>query len=163
MNNKIKNTIITLLIFGILLALVIYAFKTSDFSNLDKVRDGMDTKLKAKIAKKRYYNTDVKVKDNGLLNLGDFEINIGHGQKLITNISAKYHKPDGWGMSTGIDNELLSKGSIIRNAVIEAIMNKKESDVRSYRVKTEIIDNINSTLSSTRVEKIYFNKLIISE
>lgn len=163
MSEKLKSFFIGLLLLALLITLVIYAFMTSDFSNLDKVRDGMDSKLKAKIAKKRYYNTDVKIKDDGLINLGDFEINIGNGQKLITNISAKYYKPDGWAMSSGIDDELNSKGSIIRHAVIEAIMNKKERDVRSYRVKSSIIENINSNLSSTRVEEIYFNRLIIAD
>jgi flagellar basal body-associated protein FliL len=162
MNERFKNIIIILLIFAIVGALIYYAFVTSDFSNLKKA-SGMDSKLKEKIAKKRYYNTDVKIEDNAMVNLGDFEINIGNGQKLITNISAKYDKPSGWGMSIGVDDELKSKGSVIRHSVINAIMNQKEKDVRSYKVKHAIIDAINSNLNTTTVEDVYFNRLIIAE
>lgn len=162
MNEKVKNLLILVLLLGILGALVYYAFVTSDFSNLKKA-SGMDSDLKAKIAKKRYFNMDVKIKDDGLVSLGDFEINIGNGQKLITNISAKYDEPDGWGMSIGVEDEIKSKGSILRHAVINAIMNQKESDVRSYKVKSAIIENMNSNLSSTTIEDVYFNRLIIAE
>ncbi|MCW8839122.1 MAG: flagellar basal body-associated FliL family protein [Thiovulaceae bacterium] len=163
MSEKIKNILILLIFIAILAVLGVYGFMTSDFSNLDKVRNGMDSKLKAKIAKKRYYNTDVSIKDDGVISLGDFEINIGNGHKLVANISAKYDKPSGWGMSSGVDNELSSKGTLLRHAIIEAIMNKKETDVRSYRVKSAIIDSMNTHLSSTRIEDVYFNKLIVAE
>lgn len=164
MFQRMKNIIVALLLLGILITLVIYAFVKSDFSNLKKRTDGMDSKLKEQIAKRRYYSTNVKIEDNAIINLGDFEINIGKGQKLITNISLKYDKPDGWGMSSfGIDDELQSKGSILRHATIEAIMNQKEKDVRSYKVKKAIISNLNSKLSSTKIEDVYFNRLIISD
>lgn len=162
MSEKIKNIAIALIIIGMLVALLIYAFNMSDFSNLNKKTTSGNDKIKAKAAKKRYFNMEVEV-DNGLINLGDFEINIGNGQKLITNISAKYDDPSGWGLSSGVEGELRSKGDILRHATIEAIMNQKESDVRSYRVKTAIIDNMNSHISSTKVEEIYFNKLIVAE
>lgn len=163
MPEKIKNILIGILVLAALIALFTYAFITSDFSNLDKARNGPENKLKAKMAKKRYYNTDVEISNDGVLNLGDFEINIGNGQKLIANISLKYKEAKGWGISSGIDDELLSKGTILRHSVIESIMNKQESDVRSYRVKSSIMDNINANLSSTQVEEVYFNKLIVAE
>jgi flagellar basal body-associated protein FliL len=163
MNAKFKNIIIILTILAVFAALVYYAFVTSDFSNLKKVDTSVDYRLKEKIAKKRYYSTDVEIKDNGIVDLGDFEINIGNGQKLITNISAKYDKPEGWGMAIGVDDEIKAKSSIIRHSVIEAIMNQKEKDVRSYKVKKAIISNINRNLSNTTVEDIYFNRLIIAD
>lgn len=163
MNERFKNIIIVLLILAIFAALLYYAFVTSDFSNLKKVDTSMDFRLKEKIAKKRYFDTDVRIQDNGIVNLGDFEINIGNGQKLITNISAKYDRPDGWGMSIGVDDEIKAKGSVIRHSVIDAIMNQREKDVRSYKVKEAIISNINRNLKNTTVEDIYFNKLIIAE
>lgn len=163
MNDKFKNIIIFLAVFAFLAALVYYAFVTSDFSNLKKVDTSVDYRLKEKIAKKRYYSTDVEIKDNGIVDLGDFEINIGNGQKLITNISAKYDKPDGWGMAIGVDDEIKAKSTVIRHSVIESIMNQHERDVRSYKVKEAIISNINRNLSTTTVEDIYFNRLIIAE
>jgi len=163
MSEKIKNILIIIVVFLLILALAIYGYMTSDFSNIDKANNGMNNKLKAQIAKKRYYNTDVKIKDNSLVSLGDFEINIGSGQKLITNISAKYDEPDGWGLSSSIEDELKSKGALMRHSVIEAIMNQKEKDVRSYRVKSAIIDKMNTNLSSTKIENIYFNRLIIAD
>ena len=163
MSRNLKNVIGFLLALAVLAALVYYAFMTSDFSNLKKVDPSSSYRLKDKIAKKRVYDTDVKVRDNGIVDLGDFEINIGNGQKLITNISAKYDKPEGWGMSSGVDDEIKSKGSIIRHAVIEAIMNQHERDVRNYKVKSAIVSNINKNLSTTSVEDVYFNKLVISE
>ncbi len=163
MSSKIKNIFIAILILALLIALMIYAFLTSDFSNIKKVSGGMDSDLKAKIAKRKYYSTDVEIKDDGVVDLGDFEINIGNGQKLITNISAKYNKPDEWSISSGIDDEIKSKSGLIRHSVIDAIMNQKESDVRSYKVKKAIVENINKNLSTTTVEDVYFNRLIISE
>jgi len=163
MNNKIKNILIGLLSLGLIIGLMVYAFITSDFSNLDKVNNGMDSKLKAKIAKKRYYSTDVKIQDNGMLDLGDFEINIGNGQKLITNISAKYNESSSWSISSNIEDEIKSKSSILRHSVIDAIMNQKENDVRSYKVKKAIINNMNKSLSTTSVKDIYFNRLIVSD
>jgi len=162
MSEKIKNIFVALIIIATLVALLIYAFQTSDFSNLNKKTTSGNDKMKSKAAKKRQFNMDVEV-DNGIVNLGDFEINIGNGQKLVTNISAKYDNPSGWGMSSGVESELVSKGSVLRHATIEAIMNQKESDVRSYRVKHAIIDNMNSNLSSTRIEEVYFNRLIIAD
>jgi flagellar basal body-associated protein FliL len=163
MNDKIKNIIIALILLGLVAGLMVYAFMTSDFSNLKKAHNGMDSDLKAKIAKKRYYSTSVEIKDDGVVDLGDFEINIGNGEKLITNISAKYDKPSGWGVSSGVDDEIMSKSGILRHSVIEAIMNQKESDVRSYKVKQAIVDNLNKNLSTTTVEDVYFNRLIISD
>ncbi|WP_373071108.1 flagellar basal body-associated FliL family protein [Sulfurimonas sp.] len=163
MNEKFKNIIIFLTIFAFLAGLVYYAFVTSDFSNLKKVDTSMDFRMKEKIAKKRYYSTAVEIKENGIVDLGDFEINIGNGKKVIANISAKYDKPDGWGMAIGVDDEIKSKSTVIRHSVIEAIMNQHESDVRSYKVKEAIISNINRNLSNTTVEDVYFNRLIIAE
>jgi len=163
MNDKLKNILTGLLLLGLLGGLMYYAFITSDFSNLNKVNNVMDSNLKAKIAKKRYYNTSVEIKNDGIVDFGDFEINIGNGQKLITNISAKYDKPSSWGVSSGVDDEIKSKSGILRHSVIDAIMNQKESDVRSYKVKKAIIDNLNNNLSTTTVEDVYFNRLIISE
>ena len=163
MSDKMKGIFIFLFFFALIVILSIYGFMTSDFSNLSKVDSSLDSNLKAKIAKKRYYSTEIVIKDDGVVDLGDFEINIGNGHKLITNISAKYEKHGGWGMSSGVDDEISSKGTLLRHAAIEAIMNKHEADVRSYRVKSAIIDSMNRHLSSTRVEDIYFNKLIVAE
>jgi flagellar basal body-associated protein FliL len=163
MSEKLKSIFIFLLFLGLLVSLVIYAFMTSDFSNLKKATNGMTSDLKEKIANKRRYSTDVEIRENEVVSLGDFEINIGKGQKLIANISLKYDKPDGWGMSSGIDNELKSKATILRHATIEAIRNQKEKDVKSYKVKAAIMESINSNLSSTSVKDVYFNRLIISD
>jgi flagellar basal body-associated protein FliL len=163
MSDKFKTILITILFLGLLIGLFVYAFLTSDFSNLKKAENGMDSDLKNKIAKKRYYNTDVEIQANDMVNLGDFEINIGDGQKLITNISLKYDKPKGWGVGSGVDDELMLKGSILRHATIEAIRNQKETDVKSYKVKEAIMNNINPSLSTTSVENVYFNRLIIAD
>jgi flagellar basal body-associated protein FliL len=163
MSEKIKTILISILFLILIVGLFIYAYLTSDFSNLKKASNGVDSNLKDHIAKKQYYNTDVEIRSNGIVNLGDFEINIGDGQKLITNISLKYDKPKGWGVGSGVDNELKLKGSILRHSTIEAIRNQKEKDVKSYKVKKAIISNINSNLSTTNVEDVYFNRLIISD
>ena len=164
MPKKIKNIIYTILSLTALIALSVYGYMTSDFSKIKKYdNNNIRDDFKSKIAKERYYTTKVKIKNDGMLHLGNFEINIANDKKLIANISLKYTIPDDIWKNSKAKKEMLSNGAVIRNITIETILNKESNDIFNYKVKNEIIDNINPYLTNTKIEAIYFNEYIVSD
>ena len=164
MSSKIKNIVYFILISMVIIMITIYGYITSDFSKIKKFTGtSTHTNLKTKIAKKRYYSTDVNIENDGVLHLGDFEINIASDKKLVANISLKYTIPKDVWQNSKAKNEMLDNGPVIRNIIIETILNKESNNIINYRVKNEIINNINPFLTHTKIEAIYFNEFIVSD
>ena len=163
MSNKTKNIIYFILTIGAIGALAVYGYITSDFSKIKKYDGNAREEFKAKIAKELYYSTKVRIQSDGMLHLGHFEINIASNKTLIANISLKYTVPDDTWKNSKAKNEILKNGPVIRNMIIETILNKKAKDILNYRVKNEIISNINPYLTHTKIEAIYFNEFVVSD
>lgn len=164
MSNKTKSIIYFILTTIAVGALAVYGYMTSDFSKIKKYdNNNIRDDFKSKIAQERHYSTDVKIKNDGMLHLGHFEINISNNKKLIANISLKYTIPSDIWKNSKAKKEMLNNGPVIRNIIIETILNKKFNDILNDRIKDEIINNINPYLTNTKIEAIYFNKFIVSD
>ncbi len=163
MPKKTKNIIYIILTIIIVITLAIYGYMTSEFSKIKKYDNNIRDDIKSKIAKQRHYSTEAKIINDGILHLGHFEINIANNKKLIANISIKYNIPKSIWKNSKAKKEMLKNGPVIRNIVIETILNKTSYEIISYRVKNKIINNINPYLTNTKIEAIYFNEFIVSD
>ncbi len=174
MQNIVKITI-WIIVAILLILLIIYGVSTSDFTNLKKyekneygindIREKMQTpsKRKQEIAKERFYTNRVTIKSSTMANLGDFTVNIAGDKKLILNISLKYKdkNKDSWLSSSDIKNEILTKGDILRDAVIHTFSNSNNARASNDKMKEELMKNINTCLSQGEIEDVYFNRFLI--
>ncbi len=159
---------------AIVLLLLAYGISQSDFSKIKKydevdssnprARMNKHSDLKEHIAKERRYSTKVRIKDGSMASLGDFTISISGGKILTTNISLKYKnkKSNSFLNRKSVEKEIVEKGDILRNSVINVISHNKNTNVANNRMKNEIVKNINNYLSDGEVEDIYFNKFIVN-
>ena len=154
--------------FGLILFLVgiAYGINSSDFSKIKKYdepdstpKDVPISKEKQRYAAARNYSTAVKVQGNGMISLGDFTMNVADGKLLTANISVKY-KDNTKSWFDGEESDLVSKSSVLRNSVINA-MHGSNAHTNSNDVKDKIRNNLNKHLSDGQVEAVYFNKFII--
>jgi len=174
MLRKITTILIWLILAALLVLVIFYGISTSDFKNLKKydeegygstIRDKIQnpSKRKQEIAKELFYTNRVTIKSSTMVNLGDFTINIAGDKKLILNISLKYKNKnkDSWLSTGGAKNEILSKGDILRDAVIHTFSNSNSARVTNSRMKKELVKNINAYLSEGEIEEVYFNRFLI--
>lgn len=155
MAKKNKSNLFTIVISLTLLFFIIYAFSNSDFSKLKKY-----DQMSASSAPNGNFARHVKIRRDNMLDLGDFEINVKDNKKLITNISAKFKSSTKSWNSTS-NRDITRNGVVIRNTIIETILNKDPDYLMFDKVKLEIIDNINRQLVDTKIEEIYFNEFIV--
>lgn len=175
MLKKIIKIFIWALVVALVILLIIFGVSKSDFKNLKKyneeeyginnVREMMQnpSKKKQEIAKERFYTNRVTIKSSTMANLGDFTINIDGDKKLILNISLKYKNKssNSWLSTNSVENEILAKGDILRDAVINTFSNSKNARVTNNRMKIELAKSINAYLSNGEVEEVYFNRFLI--
>jgi flagellar FliL protein len=175
MINKVIKifTIVTITIIVVLL--LAYGVSQSNFNNLKKydekdndlnsVRAQMLTPSKEKIAiaEERFYTTNVKIKKGDMASLGDFTMNISGNRKLTTNISLKFKEKKGinWFGGDSVEDEILDKGVVLRNAVINVISNNENARITNKKMKKEIVNSLNQYLSDGEIEEIYYNNFII--
>jgi len=95
---KIIRKAIQIVVTLIVLLLLAYGVSKSDFNNIKKYDESDDSnKLeipmseeKRKMAQGRIFSTKVVINSNTMANLGDFELNIQGGKKLIMNMSLEF-------------------------------------------------------------------------
>ena len=174
MFNKIVKTLIIFVSGAIILLLLAYGISQSDFSKIKKYdetdnssprsRMNVHSELKDNIAKERRYSTKIKIKEGDMASLGDFTINISGGQILTTNISLKYKnkKSNSFLNMDSVEDEILKKGTILRNSVITIISHNKNATVANEKMKKELVENMNNYLSNGKIEEVYFNRFIIN-
>ena len=150
--------------FVIFMAGIIYGVMTSDFTKIksyDQIKKEEKspkmTKAKQHIASQRKYSVAIEEQDNGMLNLGDFTMNLSDGSKLVANISVDYKNNNYFSSEK---EDMISKSGVLRNAVIKAIqgsnIHRNNDDV-----KEKIKENLNKYLTDGEVKHIYFNRFII--
>jgi len=156
-------TILTLII----LALLAYGVSKSDFTNIKKYDDGKDpnsaTGFKTRAAQKRQYSREVKIESDNSANLGDFTISVSNRKKLIANISLTFKENNkyDWLLGKSVNGEIVDKGDILRNSVIQTMSNSGYSNPNNENMKNRLKDNINKHLSNGQVEEVYFNRFIL--
>lgn len=169
MFHKIVKTLIFIIITLIVLILIAYGVSKSDFSNIKKY-DEKDTSprsaissMKDKIAKERYYTTKVRIKSGEMASLGDFTMNISGNRKLTANVSLKFknNASNSWIGGDNVEKEIISKGDILRSAVVHVISDSQNADISNSKMKREMVDTMNNYLSEGKIEEVYFNKFII--
>jgi len=168
---KIIRKAIQLVITLIILLLLAYGVSKSDFNNIKKYDESDDSKKlevpmsgeKRKMAQGRRFSTKVVVNSDSMANLGDFELNIQGGKKLIMNMSMEFknnNKNDSWFSSSSVKKEIVKKGAVLRSSVIDTLSHYNNVDIHNEKMQESLIKNMNNYLSDGEIEKIYFNKYI---
>jgi flagellar basal body-associated protein FliL len=163
---KAIKVVVTLII----LLLLAYGISKSDFNKIKKY-DEEDTspatslplsQAKLNHAQQRRFSTKVTAQANGMISLGDFEVNIQNDKKLIINMSIKYknHDSKGWLDSKDVKQEIIKKGVVLRSAVIDTLSYYDNVDINNKKMNKSLIENMNNHLSEGEVESIYFNKYL---
>ena len=170
LENIIKTAIKVIVVFIILLLLA-YGVSKSDFNNIKKYDEKDDSqrtelpmsKQKSKSAQERRFSTKVVISGGDLANLGDFELNIQGGKKLVMNMSLKFkdnNKNKGWFSSSDVKQEIVTKGVVLRSTVIDTLSHYNNVDINNEKMQESLIQNMNNYLSEGEVEQIYFNKYL---
>ncbi|MDA3909245.1 MAG: flagellar basal body-associated FliL family protein [Sulfurimonas sp.] len=175
MFEKVIRVFIGIIVALIVVLILAYGVSKSDFNNLKKydeqdnsisdIRSRMQipSEQKKQIAKERYYTTKVSIKEGSMASLGDFTMNIAGGRKLTANISLKFKEKKGnsWLSGNRVEDEIVAKGDVLRNAVINTISGNKNVSVANNHMKKELVKNINNYLADGEVEEVYFNRFIV--
>ena len=166
MHNLIKKIIIGVVVLIGVLLLVIGVMR-SEFGNIKKFDSGGKSARDMMSNFKpggNGYSTSVSIGTSSIANLGDFTFNISSDKKLIANISIKY-KQNGiaswFSDDEKIKNEIIKKGTILRDAVINTMIGNTDARADSKKMRTELKNSINSELVEGQIEEVYFNKFII--
>ncbi len=97
-----------------------------------------------------------------MANLGDFTFNSGGRTKIVANISLKFkNSKDSFFSSGSAKEEIQKRGVILRNAIIDTMMDNHGVKTNSDKIKNELLHNINSQLSQATATDIYFNQFIV--
>jgi len=155
----LKNLIFIIL--SILAILILAHFSLeSDFAKVNqKNGKGSDAgyRMKTKYYKEFYYSTKFKenINNENILSLGYFTVNINNTKhnKLIIKVSIKTKKE-------AIDS-IMDNQSVIRNDVINSVVNIDSSNINPKRVSAEIKKGLNNRLKNETVEDVYFEEFIV--
>ena len=166
MLRKIIKIILLLVVALIVLLLLAYGISKSDFTKIKKYDENdpnAGLKLKAKIAKERFYTNRVTITEKSIANLGDFTLNVPKNRTLTTNISIKFKDKDSdnWLSPKKAAHEITDKGDVLRSVVIDTISNHRNADVSNEKIKATLVNGMNNYLNDVEVEEIYFNKYIV--
>ena len=154
-------------IIGVLL--IILGVLKSDFRTVKKFEGGgksprdMMSSSSPKVNRSAY-STSVSIGSDSVANLGDFTFNVGGDKKLITNISLKYEQKGdkGWfSDDKKIKNEIMKKGTILRDATIDVMMGNPNLQADSTEMRNTLKKSINNKLNEGEIKEVYFNKFII--
>ncbi len=156
----LKNLFYVLLSILAIIVLVHFSLE-SDFAKVNsdnkKVSDA-GYKIKTKYYKELYYSTKFKRNTNNenILSLGYFTVNINNkakNNKLMIKVTVEIEE--------GVIDSIMSNQSVIRNDVIDSVINLKSSSVNPENVSTAIQNNLNKRLRSNVVKDVYFEEFII--
>lgn len=168
--HKLIKKAIAVVVGLIIFLSMIVGVLTSDFNKIKKF-DSDDKSARAMISslnkssKNRYYNTEISIDSSiNMANLGDFTFNVGKEKMLVANISLKY-KPyensNKWmNDNKNIKKEIMKKSAILRDAVIDTMIDNYDVSENRQEMKRYIQKNVNKKLSSGEIEEVYFNKFI---
>ena len=138
-----KAVLVVIVLIGILLTIV--GVLTSEFNTIKKFDSGGKSprELMSRTISKasKQYNTQISVDtENNMANLGDFTFNIGKDKKLIANISFKYsaNKDTNWFEDDDIKNEIMKKNIILRDTIINTMIEHTDISASSKRIKREL-------------------------
>ncbi len=163
----LKKAIMVVAILIVILGMIVGVL-TSDFKKIKKFDSSEKSPrqlVSSIVNSSKYYNTRISInKDSNIANLGDFTFNVSNKKMLIANISLKYKsnkQSTKWSDNTEeIQQEIMKKGTILRDAVIDTMIGSYDTNANSKRMKREIKRNINKKLSEGEIEEVYFNKFI---
>ena len=112
-------------------------------------------KMKTKFYEELYYSTEFKrdLNNDNMLSLGNFIVNTNNQRKLIMKVTIETEEDT-------IDT-IMDRQSVIRNDVIDSILNLKSSCINQDRASREIKKNLNQRLKADVVKNVYFEKFII--
>ena len=149
---------ITLSILAILI--LVHFSLESDFAKVNqKIAKGSDAgyRMKTKYYKEFYYPTKFKknADNENILSLGYFTLNINNTKHkiLIIKVSIKTKKE-------AIGN-IMNNQSVIRNDVINSVVNIDPSNINPKRVSAKIKKGLNSRFKNETVEDVYFEEFIV--
>jgi len=164
---KIMSAAILILL-GILV--LIMGIQESEFGNIKKYdKKSGDKSFSNMVAPGRTdrsrHDQSVKLEGNSRANLGDFNFNIAGDKTLVANISLKYkstkEEKDWFGDSNDIEDEIIKKSVLLRDATINTMIGNKRATINSEKIRRELKKSINENLTCGEVEEVYFNKFLI--
>ena len=165
LRNLIKNIAIAV-VSMIVLLLMIVAMRQSDFSKINKYDKKDKTPRVISYQKKPSMHgliPPISINtDSSLANLGNFVFNVAGDKKLIANISLKYNSnATSWFNKDDIEDEILKKNTIIRDAIIDTMIGHNNASANSKQMRKDLKENINKTLSNGKIQEVYFNEFIL--
>lgn len=158
---KILISLMFILSFALLVIVLIKLSLESDFAKVSTKKlhgDDSGYKMKTKYYKEFYYSTGFKrnPSNENMVSLGHFTVNINDNMrhsKLLVKVSIEAE-------DDAID-EIMKRQSVIRNDVIDSILDIKSSGVDQERLSIEIKKNLNKRLKGDVVKNVYFEKFIV--
>lgn len=158
---KILISLMFILSSALLIMILIKLSLESDFAKVNtKELHGSDAgyKMKTKYYKELYYSTGFTRNPNNenMVSLGNFTVNINDNMmhnKLIIKVSIEADED-------AID-DIMGRQSVIRNDVIDSILDIKSSGINQERLSIEIKNNLNKRLKGDVVKNVYFEKFIV--
>ena len=155
---KILISLIFIVLFILVVSILIKFSLESDFAKINsKNLHGGDAgyKMKTKYYKELYYSTEFKrdASNENMLSLGNFTVNIHDHKKLIMKVSIETEKDT-------IDT-IMARQSVIRNDVIDSIINLKVKGINQESASIAIKNNLNKRLEGDVVKNVYFEKFLI--
>ena len=156
----LKNLIIVVVSILAILILIHFSLE-SDFAKVNsqnqKVSDA-GYKMKTKYYKELYHPTKFKKDSNNenILSLGSFTININNDtkyNKLMISVSIETEEDT-------IDS-IMGSQAVIRDDVIDSVINLKSSNINPESVSIGIKNNLNNRLKGNVVKNVYLEEFII--
>lgn len=158
---KILISLMFILSFALLVMILIKLSLESDFAKVStKKLHGSDAgyKMKTKYYEELYYSTGFKrnPSNENMVSLGNFTVNVNDNlihNKLLIKVSIEADED--------VIDDIMDRQSVIRNDVIDSIMNLKPAGITQERLSIEIKKNLNNRLKGDVVKNVYFEKFIV--
>ena len=154
------NLLFAVLAIFIIMILIHFSLQ-SDFAKVNvKKNEGVDAgyKMKSKYYKEFYYPTKFKrdTRNENILSLGSFTININNNvknNKLMIKVSVETEED--------VIDSFMGSQSVIRDDVINSVINLSSSKINPANVSTAIQNNLNKRLKGNVVKGVYLEEFII--
>ena len=170
MPRKLIKIMSMMILFLMMVLMIILGIQESEFSKIKKYdKDNGGGKSFSNMVvpgrtKQKTFSSSVTIEGNSRANLGDFRFNVDEDKTLVANISLVYKstkKDDDWFGSDDIEEELVKKSILLRDAAINTMIGNKRATIESRKIRNELKKNINENLKCGEVEEVYFNKFLI--
>jgi|GEM_PF-5504412 len=155
---KILLTLIYVVLALILITVLVYLSLQSNFAKVKSIEDSKGYERKANFYKELYHSKNFKrdESNDNLLSLGEFTVNINKDinyNKLLMKVSIETQEDT-------IDL-IMDSQSVIRNDVIDSIMNLGSAAVTPVNVSKEIKNTLNQRLKKDAIKEVYLEEFII--